>query len=110
MNSFDNGGPLDQLFARARELAHEAPEVKRRKVIDFVMARIAADGTKERVARFMVERIYDRVFGTPEFEKNPATATPSPRKAPGAPDTNLCPHCGLNDGHHYVGCQALKEP
>lgn len=95
MKSFDDGGPLDQLFAKARELAHEAPELRRQKVVDFVMSRIAASGTKEKVARFVVERVYDRIFPMPGLEKDP--------------ETNLCPHCGLNDGHHYVGCRALED-
>lgn len=93
MKSFDDGGPLDQLFAKARELAGEDPETRRRKVVDHVVRCAGLRGPKERVARFVVERVYDRIFGG---------AAHAPVDM-----TDRCRYCGLNDGHHYVGCRAL---
>lgn len=95
MNSIDNGGPLDQLLAKARELAGEEPEARRRLVVDFVMGRLELGGVKERLTRIMVERVYDGIF----------SASSRNQKL----DASGCPHCGLNDGHHYVGCKTLKR-
>lgn len=101
MTSLDNGGPLDQLLAKARELSKEAPEVRRKLVIDFVMGRLELSGTREKVTRFMVERVYDKIFGTPEFIEDRQPTADSRQSS--------CSHCGLNDGHHYVGCRALEK-
>jgi hypothetical protein len=41
----------------------------------------------------IVEAVFDRLFPT-------EARTPEPEAA-----EELCPECGLNDGHHYVGCK-----
>lgn len=103
--SIDNGGPLDQLIERARALGlfDLTPERRREMFVSWVLGNLNLSSNHQ-TTRALVEAAYDKMFDS----KGQRTSGAVPPHH-SVDESDICKHCGLNDGHHYVGCEGLKK-
>lgn len=78
---------LRWLEIKWRESPLSKEEERREFVVSAILDRI---GMSAPIWRAAAEAIYDRVFPT--------------KVALASAERDVCPSCGLNDGHHYARC------
>lgn len=103
--TIDNGGPIDQLIKRACALGlfDLTPERRREMFVSWVLGNLNLSAN-HRTTRAIVEAAYDKMFDSTGQRKS--EVSPSHQSID---EVEVCKHCGLNDGHHYVGCEGLKK-
>lgn len=103
--TIDNGGPIDLLLERARALGlfDLTPERRREMFVSWVLGNLNLS-TNHQTSRALVEAAYDKIFDSKGQRKPDEPAPHEP-----IDEVDVCKHCGLNDGHHYVGCEGLEK-